>query len=58
MKKQLEAKIIETGMHSSFGAHVCEVFSCDGFDAFNSSEFTVVPGFCDVHVHFREPGFS
>ncbi len=22
------------------------------------SEFTVFPGFCDVHVHFREPGFS
>ena len=21
-------------------------------------EYTVLPGFCDVHVHFREPGFS
>ncbi len=20
--------------------------------------YTVFPGFCDVHVHFREPGFS
>ena len=26
--------------------------------AFNSPEYVVVPGFCDVHVHFREPGFS
>ena len=26
--------------------------------SFNSSEYTVFPGFCDVHVHFREPGFS
>ena len=27
--------------------------------AFSCSENTVVlPGFCDVHVHFREPGFS
>ncbi len=25
---------------------------------FDSSEFAVFPGFCDVHVHFREPGFS
>ncbi len=25
---------------------------------FNSPEYTVLPGFCDVHVHFREPGFS
>ena len=23
-----------------------------------NSEYTVFPGFCDVHVHFREPGFS
>ena len=22
------------------------------------SEYAVFPGFCDVHVHFREPGFS
>ena len=25
---------------------------------FNSPRFAVFPGFCDVHVHFREPGFS
>ena len=22
------------------------------------SKYTLLPGFCDVHVHFREPGFS
>ncbi len=22
------------------------------------SSYTILPGFCDVHVHFREPGFS
>ena len=29
-------------------------------DLFNSesSQYVVFPGFCDVHVHFREPGFS
>ena len=21
-------------------------------------EYVIFPGFCDVHVHFREPGFS
>ena len=26
--------------------------------SFNSPEYCVFPGFCDVHVHFREPGFS
>ena len=24
----------------------------------SEGKFTVFPGFCDVHVHFREPGFS
>ena len=24
----------------------------------NLSSFAILPGFCDVHVHFREPGFS
>ena len=33
--------------------------SCDeAFSRFNKSEYVVFPGFCDVHVHFREPGFS
>ena len=25
---------------------------------FDISKYAVLPGFCDVHVHFREPGFS
>ncbi len=25
---------------------------------FSKKGYTVLPGFCDVHVHFREPGFS
>ena len=34
------------------------LLSTDRKAALNSSEYTVLPGFCDVHVHFREPGFS
>ncbi len=30
----------------------------NGISVFNDSKYTVLPGFCDVHVHFREPGFS
>ncbi|MBQ9103879.1 MAG: dihydroorotase [Clostridia bacterium] len=30
----------------------------NSFSNLNDSEYTVLPGFCDVHVHFREPGFS
>ena len=25
---------------------------------YDFSQYTLIPGFCDVHVHFREPGFS
>ena len=30
----------------------------DGISVFNFNKYTVFPGFCDVHVHLREPGFS
>ena len=34
-------------------------FSLDGSaSAFDSEKYIAFPGFCDVHVHFREPGFS
>ena len=32
--------------------------SQESLSPFNSPEYSVFPGFCDVHVHFREPGFS
>ena len=28
------------------------------FSRYNSESCILIPGFCDVHVHFREPGFS
>lgn len=31
---------------------------CDELSVYNDDAFTVLPGFSDVHVHFREPGFS
>ena len=37
----------------SCGAPLIETLSFD-----DVSEYAVFPGFCDVHVHFREPGFS
>ena len=37
---------------------ILERLSSADLCAFHSSEYAVVPGFCDVHVHFREPGFS
>ncbi len=39
-------------------AFVSRFFDAGVFSRFNSSEYVAFPGFCDVHVHFREPGFS
>ncbi|MBP3375809.1 MAG: dihydroorotase [Clostridia bacterium] len=33
-------------------------FSFEMAESFDSDTIAVFPGFCDVHVHFREPGFS
>ena len=32
--------------------------SPDFLKEFNNERYCIFPGFCDVHVHFREPGFS
>ncbi len=29
-----------------------------GLSHFSTGRYVILPGFCDVHVHFREPGFS
>ena len=36
-----------------------ELMSAEGLiTASNSKKYLILPGLCDVHVHFREPGFS
>ncbi len=50
-------------MNHATGTPVELSFSIDRAKAalpsvFASPEYTIFPGFCDVHVHFREPGFS
>ena len=56
MSKLIKANIIGC---SSFESDMRECLLGDGvFAEFNNSNFTILPGFCDVHVHFREPGFS
>ena len=34
------------------------LLSLEELSAFSQNQYCVFPGFCDVHVHFREPGFS
>ena len=40
---------------SSISVFAGEVFPCDARIVENT---VIIPGLCDVHVHFREPGFS
>ena len=41
------------------GPFASSVFFChEDICRFDKKEYVFFPGFCDVHVHFREPGFS
>ena len=51
-----KAKVISTSL--GFEMAVGASLSALGLSVFNSPNYVVFPGFCDVHVHFREPGFS
>ncbi len=57
MTATTKAKVISASLNGAFvdaiGASVSSVLSM-----YDSSRYVVLPGFCDVHVHFREPGFS
>lgn len=58
MCKKIKADIKNIADICGLDAFVSDFLSFDKYSVFNSSEYTVLPGFCDVHVHFREPGFS
>ena len=51
-----KAKVISSSL--GFEMAVGASLSALGLSVFNSPNYVVFPGFCDVHVHFREPGFS
>ena len=55
---KLQANMTYIDRNSCLGVSVSSVLSNPGISAFNIPKYTVFPGFCDVHVHFREPGFS
>ena len=50
-------KITHTACDPTFGTRVSNFLENSGIGVSNF-EYVVFPGFCDVHVHFREPGFS
>ena len=63
MSKQLKANTVEFAVTGTNAQAFCSrvaahLDSFPSISVFNCSEYFIFPGFCDVHVHFREPGFS
>ncbi len=58
MTERMRAKVISPALEAFFPRHLVSIFQGGSLNCLNSSEYTIFPGFCDVHVHFREPGFS
>ena len=58
MTDRIKATVISASLGSSFMDTIGASISSPAISVFNSPRFAVFPGFCDVHVHFREPGFS
>ncbi|MBR3963436.1 MAG: dihydroorotase [Oscillospiraceae bacterium] len=54
----LENKKVEFKSEFCENAFFAEVSSDEEGTVRDFSKYAVFPGFCDVHVHFREPGFS
>ena len=50
--------LADTVSFSSLKALFPDIVPADGTGVSDDYEYFVFPGFCDVHVHFREPGFS
>ncbi len=58
MAQLTKAKVITASLGSVFAEQAGASISSSVLSRFDSSQYFLFPGFCDVHVHFREPGFS
>ncbi len=59
MTKLKEMMQLDTTAMAYASSFPVSSLSCvEDISRFDSSRFALLPGFCDVHVHFREPGFS
>ena len=58
MTANTKTNIIAASLGSEFVDGIRVSVSAFDFSAIDISNCVIFPGFCDVHVHFREPGFS
>lgn len=57
MTEVTRSKVISASLGSTFVDGIGASVSAPELSVFNSPDYVIFPGFCDVHVHFREPGF-
>ena len=58
MTELTKAKVISASLGTAFVDGIGASISAPALSVFNSPRYAIFPGFCDVHVHLREPGFS
>ena len=58
MTANTKANVISGSLGTAFADGIRASISASGLSVFDSPRYAIFPGFCDVHVHFREPGFS
>ena len=58
MTTHTSATIISASLDSAVVDGIHSSILASDFSSIDFSRCVVFPGFCDVHVHFREPGFS
>lgn len=51
-------RIADVAIESGFVRHVGENIDAAGVQVFDATGLIVAPGFLDIHVHLREPGFE
>ena len=58
MTKNTSVNVVSASLASDVVDSIQTSISTSDFSAIDFSRCVVLPGFCDVHVHLREPGFS
>ena len=58
MTATTKAKVISASLGTAFVDGISASIFTPELSVFDDPRYVVFPGFCDVHVHFREPGFS
>ena len=58
MTAKTKANVISASLGTAFVDGISASIFTPELSVFDSDRYVVFPGFCDVHVHLREPGFS